>query len=288
MNPRLLRPIASGVHPEAAAWRTAVVANGGSVSASTMRAVSRFCSDIDKAVIRDRFFRLNLFCGNSDSSLVAVRTPLYRGPSRTGAQYGATIDTNGGNNFQQGDYTETGANGGLIGNTTNKYLDTGLATNALPSVSTGHLSVWTRGGAVTGTERMLGGQGGSPQHRFFLDRRLAPAGGDQGCWGLTNSASTTDPTGSDGTAGLFLTSRTSATSLITYKNAVAGPTFSTSVVPVAQSFSFFVFANSNAGSPDTFYQHRLAAYSIGDGLSGQEVTSFYNALNTFMGALSRT
>ena len=40
MSPRLLRPLASGVHPEANAWRTAVVANGGSVSASTRRSCS--------------------------------------------------------------------------------------------------------------------------------------------------------------------------------------------------------------------------------------------------------
>ena len=60
MNARLLRPIASGVHPEAAAWRSAVVANGGSVSASTLKAVADFCKAIDAAGIRDKLYRVNL------------------------------------------------------------------------------------------------------------------------------------------------------------------------------------------------------------------------------------
>jgi len=124
MNPRLLRPIASGVHPEANAWRTAVVANGGSVSASTLKAVGKFCADIDKAGLRDRFYRLNLFCG---SNLNAVLVPLYRGPSRTGTQYGNTTDTNNGP-FVSGDYSESS---GLKGNGSSKYLETGVAMTFL-------------------------------------------------------------------------------------------------------------------------------------------------------------
>jgi len=89
MNSRLMRPRASGVayHPEAKAWRTAALANGGTVSASTMQAVSDFCAAIDAAGIRSSFLRLNLVCGGN---LAAARTPLYRGASATGTQYGAT------------------------------------------------------------------------------------------------------------------------------------------------------------------------------------------------------
>jgi hypothetical protein len=118
MNPRLLRPTASGVHPEANAWRNAVIANGGSVSASTMRAVSKFCAAIDTAGIRDRFYRLNLVCG---TGLSAVLVPLYRSTSRGGATFGDATDTN--NNFVAGDYAE---NNGLKGNGSTKYLATGL------------------------------------------------------------------------------------------------------------------------------------------------------------------
>lgn len=128
MNNRLLRPRASGVHPEAAAWRTAVTSNGGSVSGTTLSAVDKFCKAIDTAGIRDRFYRLNLFCG---TGLSAALVPLYRGPSRTGTQHGNTTDTN--NNFVSGDYAETGATGGLKGDGSTKYLATGLPMTFLGS-----------------------------------------------------------------------------------------------------------------------------------------------------------
>ena len=66
------------LHPEAVAWRDAVVDNGGSVSGATLAAVSDFCNAIDAAGIRDRFYRLNLFAG---TGLNAALVPLYRGPT---------------------------------------------------------------------------------------------------------------------------------------------------------------------------------------------------------------
>ena len=76
MNQRLMRPIASGptYHQEAMAWRTAALANGGTgITASTMQAVSDFCTAIDAAGIRSAFLRLSLVCGGN---LAAARTPL--------------------------------------------------------------------------------------------------------------------------------------------------------------------------------------------------------------------
>jgi hypothetical protein len=99
------------------------VANGGSVSATTLSAVSKFCAAIDTAGIRDRFVRLNLFAG---TGLAAALVPLFRGQSRTGTQFGNTTDTNNGP-FVSDDYVETGASGGLQAvSNTSKYLATGL------------------------------------------------------------------------------------------------------------------------------------------------------------------
>jgi hypothetical protein len=282
MNPRLLRPLASGVHPEAAAWRSAVVANsGGTPSASTMRAVSKFCADIDAAGIRSLMYRVNLFCG---PSLNACLVPLYRGTSRTGTQLGNATDTNNGP-FVSGDYTETGASGGLIGNTTTKYLNTGLATDAMPQVTTGHLSFWTRGGSVAGVRRPVGTEAAVSANRFFMDRRPVANGGDLIHWGSLASGNNTD----DDTAGLFSGSRTSATDLRFYKNgAQIGITQTGSATMTAHDKPFFVFAGNGNGSPGNYYERRMAAYSIGDGLTGAQMTSFYNALNTFMASLSRT
>jgi hypothetical protein len=55
-------------HPEARAWIDNVYANGGTVSPSTASAVNDFCNSIDAAGLRDRFYRLNLFCGTGLSA----------------------------------------------------------------------------------------------------------------------------------------------------------------------------------------------------------------------------
>jgi hypothetical protein len=131
-----LRPRATGFHPEAQAWRNAVIANGGTVSGSTLTAVNNFCRSIDAAGIRDRFYRLNLFAG---TGLPAALVPLYRGQSLTGTQFGNTTDTNNGP-FVSGDYAETGASGGLTSNGTSKHLNTGLKADALGQTDR-HLSM---------------------------------------------------------------------------------------------------------------------------------------------------
>jgi hypothetical protein len=286
MNPRLLRPVASSVHPEAAAWRSAVIANsGGTPSATTVRAVSKFCADIDAAGIRSLMYRVNLFCG---PSLNACLVPLYRSAAFGGSTYGNTTDTNNGP-FVSGDYTETGADGGLLGNGSSKWLNTGLQPDATPTFLTFHLSFWTRGGSVSGTTRVMGCETGTPStHRYLMDRRPAANGNDLITIGGATAAGIANPPSDDATAGHFLGTRTSATSLIGYKNAVVGQTTASSITPVAPAFPVGIFAGNLSGTPGNFYGRRLAAYSIGDGLTGAQVTSFYNALNTFMASLSRT
>lgn len=126
MSLRLIASARPRVHHDALDWARRVAANGGSVSQSTLRSVSAFCDAIDRAAIRDRFYRLNLFCG---TGLTACLVPLYRGQSLGGTQFGNTTDTNA--NFVSGDYVETGSTGGLKGGST-KSLDTGLLATTLP------------------------------------------------------------------------------------------------------------------------------------------------------------
>lgn len=286
MSPRLLRPIASGVHPEANAWRTAVVANGGTTpSATTMNAVSKFCRAIDSAGIRSKFRRLNLFCGTSDASLVAVRTPLYRGESRTGTQYGNALDTNA--NFVEGDYAETGASGGLLGNGTSKYLNTGFNVDQLPGAANCHVASYIRGTQDIASARTLVGvlfNSVTDRYRLFLQLSgsTAPNYGIQTELGKANSAALTNRTNTNG--GLILASRTSTTLLTLYDDAVSIGTTETSTAETTGAFPFFVFARNG---PTEYYNGRMAAYSIGAGLSGAEATSYYNAMNTFQTALSR-
>ena len=284
MSPRLLRPRATGFHPEAQAWRSAVVGGGGSVSASTLKAVSDFCKSIDADGIRSKFRRLNLFCGNSDASLVAARTPLYRGESRTGTQYGSDLDTNV--NFVEGDYTETGASGGLLGNGTSKYLNTGFNVDQLPGAANCHLASYIRGTQSNASARTLIGtlfNGTTDRYRMFL---LDAAAGNYRVFSELGvsaqaGAATSLPNAS---GGLIVSTRTSATSLTIYDDGVSIATNTNSVSAVTGAAPFFVFARNG---PTEYYNGRMAGYSIGAGLSGAEATSYYNAMNTFQTALSR-
>jgi len=274
MSPRLLRPIASGVHPEAAAWRSAVVTNGGSVSASTMKAVSTFCAAIDTAGLRDKFFRLNLYAGNG---LNAALVPLYRGPSRTGTQFGNATDTNNGP-FVSADYVETGASGGLQGNGTSKYLDTGLPMNYPATNGDRHLSVY-KTLAATSTDYSIGViDSGSPQTLYQLVKIGTNYSYFSG--GNTNSTNGALDTGhwvATGTVNRALFRNGS--SLATSTN--GSDTVNTATRP------FWIFAQNNSGSLAGASDERQAAYSIGLSMTAGQVADYYTAIQAFQTALGR-
>ena len=247
MSPKLLRPRAGGVHPEAAAWRSAVVANGGTVSGTTLKAVSDFCRSIDSAGIRDRFYRLNLFCG---TGLEACLVPLYRGQSLTGTQIGNTTDTN--SNFVSGDYAETGASGGLKGNGTNKRLDTGLAGSSL-SAGDRHLSSYEIVVATSDySPSVLSGTSAPTMHGIgpwtnantFAYRTHNTVGGN---------ASTTKGTGH------WLGSDTSATASVLYKNAASAASASGQSAGGSGNNNYAILGVA-AGE---YSEARLGGFSIG-------------------------
>ena len=278
MNQKLLRPKASGVHAEAAAWRTAVIANGGTVSGGTLNAVSKFCADIDAAGIRDRFLRANLVCGDS---LLAALVPLYRGQSRTGTQLGNTTDTN--NNFVSGDYTQAT---GLQGNGSTKYLITGVNASNLNRNST-HLGVYgtNLNDASTGFGSLAGARDGSALNLIQLDGKNTVAANRYFSGALNSVVVVGSPAA---TSGHVIGVSVSSTDLSMY---VAGSltgltaTDRTSGTLVAQPI--YIFANNFNGSPSDRSGMRCRAYSFGIGMTAAQVLTFYNALQTFQTSLGR-
>jgi hypothetical protein len=272
MSPRLLRPRAT-VHPEAAAWAAQVVANGGTVGTS-LTAVSKFCAAIASAGIRDRFYRLNLFCG---SNLNAALVPLYRGPSLGGTQYGNTTDTNNAFVGVGTDYAETGATGGLTGNGSSKYLDTGFPMNTLPSTTSGHAAVYCRNRSSSSSFHGMVGVNLAAGNGFGIATD-ATVYGEWGAFAnVTNNAN-----------GLLVASRTSTTSLVAYAAGTVIATNSTSTTPTASTLNAAVFVSRNSTVSNTFFDPRTYGfYSIGTGLLAAEVTSLTNAVNAFQAALGR-
>lgn len=281
MSPRLLRPRATGFHPEAQGWRNRVIANGGTVSGSTLTAVSNFCRSIEAAGLRDRFFRLNLFCG---TGLSAALVPLYRGQSPSGTQYGNTTDTN--NNFVSGDYVETGSTGGLKGNGSTKAINTGLALSALPSLATGHVAAWKGAGSFTGNGRALvAARTDASGTSLFRAFKLSTGGADamNGIFGKQVQVNAAPSTVND--AGLQVTDRSSSTRLDLYWRGSSVASSTTSAVPDSSSNQYFIFHDENGGAD--YWPLTIAGYSIGSTMTASQHAAYYTAMLQFQTALSR-
>jgi len=274
MNPRLLRPVASGVHPEAAAWRTAVIENGGSVSVSTMKAVSEFCAEIDKAGIRSKFIRVGIFAGNN---LLAALVPLYRGTSRTGTQEGNTTDTNSGGVFVAGDYSESL---GLLGSsgTPRKFLATGVANSVLGL--TGHMAYYGCGDMTSTTTHRAMECIVSGSSLWFVDQRNNSKNFGVYYTGASFSSSVTR-TGS----GLRLIQRTSNTSLQGWFGATQetdeGGSAGLNVTVVNSSDTFNIFSTA------ANFPYRMGAYSLGLTMTSGEIASYNTAMVALQTALGR-
>jgi hypothetical protein len=55
-------------------WASRVVANGGTVSSSTLAAVKNFIQDCIAAGVWEKLVRINLFCGDWLAALVPLKT----------------------------------------------------------------------------------------------------------------------------------------------------------------------------------------------------------------------
>jgi hypothetical protein len=263
-------------------WASRVVANGGSVSTSTMDAVYRLCMQLSAAGLRDRFFRLNLFCG---TGLNAALVPLYRGPSISGTQYGNATDTNNGP-FVSGDYTETGSSGGLLGNGSSKYLTIGFRMDSLPSINSVHLSAYqvTAGNGYAAISAYWQHTSDSTQTRGWEIFGTSLLLGNTNYF---NPPETSRP-------ALFTASRESQTVAYGYFNSRQG-SLSGSTGGSAAAIEPIVFArNLNSGAPPTtaispalVSSARLGGYSIGNGMTQSQVAAYYGAMQAFQTALGR-
>jgi hypothetical protein len=255
-----------------------VTTNGGTVSTNTLAAASAFCAAIDAAGIRGRFARLSLLCGNSDASLNAVRTPLYRSTSFGGTALGNAIDTN--INFVQGDYTETGANGGLKSSTsTAKVLATGLnnATANFGGNGNLHMSVYATEADSGNAFNYWAGNGVG-----FIGPTYSSGSGAFYKYSSMDLLSSVSPY-----TGHFIGTSTSNNAHACYS---AGASIATSSTITNQAWDgeLAVFNNS-ASSPLAALcsDSRLAAYSFGPSLNATQAAAYYAAIQAFQTALGR-
>jgi hypothetical protein len=259
------------IHPEALDWAARVAANGGSVSNSTLKAVSDFCKET--ASIRNRFLRLNLFCGNN---LNAALVPLYLGEA-PGIVYGNNIDTNF--NFVPADYTERGNNGGLVGNGINKYLNTGFIPNNVAAMGLNDASVSVYCRTNNSSNIDIGCVNAGQTQKFqIISRNLS-----QSNFAINSNSGDITITSAQ---GHNLVDRNLSNNVIYYKSNINLGVInlnSTGKPPV----SIYIYCRNFNGTPEIFSNQRLAAYHLGRSLSPSQVAIFYNALQKFQTALNR-
>jgi len=267
-------------------WINRVYANGGTVSASTAAAVNTFCDAIDAASIRDRFYRLSLFCG---SNLNAALVPLYRGPSLGGTQYGNTTDTNVGP-FVTGDYSETGATGGLVGNGSSKRLETGFSLASLPSAASRHISVYEIAKSPNANDTSIGGTHSNSVDGMILGTRDAAT---TYAWsrGGPNDAVISASSYSGGAH--WVAQNTTLRESQLYKNGTLdnSATLASDVTSTAANTIDLYAWKITGGSPDptwVFYSSaRLGGYSIGLSMTAPQVAAYRTAMQAFQTALTR-
>lgn len=294
MSPRLMRPRQT-LHPEAASWASRVVANGGTVSGTTLSAVDKFCKAIASAGIRDRFYRLNLFCG---TGLNAALVPLYRGPSLGGTQYGNATDTNlGSPSFLPTDYSESNGLQAMTAaqaagaTAATKHLNCGAVFAGLASHADSHLAadIKLHTGATYAQMPIIQVFADSvPAESYFSQHRLS----------LTSARTLEHISGgtaqinrtslAEGVRHFVLSSRTDISTHAAYLNggsAIAGGSIASRSVNTAAELA--PFANWNNGSSPS-YRHIMSAYSFGRGFSPAEAAAYSDAMAAFKVAMGRT
>lgn len=259
-----------------------MLANGGSVSDVTMAAASTFCTDIDTAGIRDKFYRLNLFCGNQ---IAAALVPLYLAESRTASARGSGTDAN--NNFVAADFNSTGSSSGFTSNGTTKYLNTGLAANSL-TANNSHFGLGLRAISDTSSYRtLIGAWNGLVSGARIAQVSARRADNNRNC--IFGDFSTAAHFFGDSVNGTNLTTgNIIAAWPAMYRNGAASGTSATASADYGSAESIFVFALNNAGAVADYTSSRINWYSIGLTMTSTQASAFNTAIAAFNTTLSRT
>jgi hypothetical protein len=117
---KLLSHAKKGYDSDAQVYFDNIVSNGGSISKSSKAYVNNFVVSLKTAGIWNSLYEIYPFMGDQLSAAL-VKLKATSSPSNF-VNHG----------FVSGDYTETGASGGLKGNGLTKYLDSGFLNTLLP------------------------------------------------------------------------------------------------------------------------------------------------------------
>jgi hypothetical protein len=255
MNPRLLRPTSSTLDKDAAVYLNAVAAaDQQQLEPAVRKAINDFVIGCKRDGIWDAIKASCILMGAR--TLSGALTPLKGG-----------APTNVSNNFVSGDYDrETG----LVGNATNKELDTGRANNADPQ-NNQHVALWVDS---------------SPSGET---RALLSSAAETGRTAITNSSSTfvarsrNTTVGSNTVAfslpGFLGISRSSSAEYVIRHGGANVTETQASQSPGTSNITVYNTTGGNTRSAS-----RIAFYSIGESLNLALLDARVTALVTAIGA----
>jgi len=279
-------------------WINRVYANGGSVSSSTAAAVNTFCDAIDAASLRDRFYRLNLFCGGTSGTAVGLNSalvPLYRGPSLGGTQYGNTTDTNTGGLFVVGDYSETL---GLLGGGS-RWLNTGFTPQSasIPAGSVHLSAVWpsfTHGASTNVFPVSMINAAATERHWLNVNSNTLPTteitatlGGNGASGNIVDTLSAING-GVVIAGGLRTVSRTTSSLARLFLGATQRAQNTDPMFNTLSTESLSVFARWSGSTTFGHFAQRMMGYSAGLGMDSAQVSAFNTAITNFNAAMERS
>ena len=267
-------------HPDVETWLNTLSLSGGTASSSTISALNTFCNSIDSAGLRRKFYRLNLFCGDNLNSCLV---PLYVGSWWNEPCIGFSIDQNF--NFTSADYNETGANCGLQGNGSNKYLNTGLLSSILP-ISNRHLYVEERtlpGNYHISIGIRYAGDAIQQSRAFYVYRdpsnRTSFAFAESSNLLVNNHVP----------CQLFCSNDAAGNGSVYRNGSLAGSGTGYAVSSSYANGTITVFGGRQIyeNNVTSITSARLSSYSLGISLNSTEINTFYNIINTFNSSMGR-
>lgn len=283
INRRTLRGPVGGYDPDLLDWVSRVQGQGSDVSVGTKDAVNTFILAIKAAGLRTagstKLKRVGVYAGND---ILALNAPLYN-------EWGSVTDSLV--NFVGGDYAETGASGGLTGNTTTKYINPDIDLNVLVGATQSyHASVYLR--ATTGGNVIpVGCQNPGFGRTSYMYANLSGTS-YWACWTAGDQIAASDSNGT----GLYIGSRTDATHNNLYRNGSSigsssvdnsGNSPPGNVLP-GNIAKVTIHAFQNGTFPPILNNpNPISFYSLGVGLSSSESSDLYNAVQALQTALTR-
>lgn len=170
----------------------------------------------------------------------------------------------------------THSSNGALPNGTNGYANTFLNPNAILSLTSSHVSVYSRTLTV-GVEVELGAFDGTS----FTQLRAAANAVFGSTSSILNYTTTTDA------RGFWVASKRANNDREAYRNGASQTTVTTNDALAYPNLNIFLGARNDSGVASVFSNKQLAFASIGSGLTDAEVSTLNTIITTFQTTLGR-